>query len=377
MKTSLKLSILGFMLAGVVTSAQAWNYTGSGPWASATYGNWTVFEDGWGSQNDQSQTLYANNAGNFACYVNYTGGGTKNYAHTQANVDLPISSSYFCTSSYNWSGPNNPWYTFFYDTWTANMQDELMIEEGWNVVGNPTWGTQIAANVNIGGKQIATVYQANNGANNVLIFSPNNSQTSGSEDIMAYFIWAQNRGLLHNSTLHQLSFGTEVTYTSGWQQFTVNSFSANWGSNGGSINNGTYKLIARNSGKAMDAYGWGTANGTQIDQWTYGGGNNQKWTVTSLGNNVYKIINVNSGKSLDINGWGTANGTKVQLWDYSGGSNQQFAFSATDSGYYRITPQNATGSCLDVNGASTSDGALIQLWNYGGGYNQQWAPQAP
>src|ERR1039457_4823696 len=82
-------------LLGIVTTAHAWNYTGSGPWASVTYGNWTVYEDGWGSQNDQSQTLYANNADNFACYVNYTGGGTKNYAHTQSNVDIPISSSYY------------------------------------------------------------------------------------------------------------------------------------------------------------------------------------------------------------------------------------------------------------------------------------------
>ena len=77
MKPTITFSILAALAAGFVTSAQAWNYTGKGPWASVTYGNWTVYEDGWGSQNDQSQTLYANNAGNFACYVNYTGGGTK------------------------------------------------------------------------------------------------------------------------------------------------------------------------------------------------------------------------------------------------------------------------------------------------------------
>jgi aryl-phospho-beta-D-glucosidase BglC (GH1 family) len=146
---------------------------------------------------------------------------------------------------------------------------------------------------------------------------------------------------------------------------------------GAPVANGTYRIVARHSGKALDAYGWGTANGTQIDQWTYGGGNNQRWTVTNLGNNVYTIINVNSGTSLDINGSGTANGTKVQLWTYGGGSNQKFTFTATDSGYFRITPQNATGSCLDVNGVSTADGALVQLYTYGGGNNQQWILQAP
>jgi len=146
---------------------------------------------------------------------------------------------------------------------------------------------------------------------------------------------------------------------------------------GGAVANGTYKLINRNSGKALDATGQGTTNGTQIEQWTYGGGNNQKWTLTSLSTGIYQVIGVQSGKSLDIAASGTANGTKVELWDYNGGNNQKFGFSATSSGYYRITPQNATGSCLDVNGASTADGALVQLWTYGGGNNQQWIPQAP
>jgi len=148
------------------------------------------------------------------------------------------------------------------------------------------------------------------------------------------------------------------------------------GSTGG-LANGTYKLIARHSGKALDASGNATTNGTQIIQWTYTAGNNQKWTVTSLGGGLYKIIGVQSGKSVDISNGGTANGTKVQLWDYLAGTNQKFAFNATSGGYYEISPSHATGSCLDVSGASTADGALVQLWQYLSGNNQQWSPQAP
>jgi len=146
---------------------------------------------------------------------------------------------------------------------------------------------------------------------------------------------------------------------------------------GGGVANGTYKLINRNSGKALDAYGAGTANGTQIIQWTYGGGANQKWTVTSLGSSLYKIIGVQSGRSIDISNWGTANGTKVQLWDYLGGTNQKFYFNATSGGYYEISPSHATGSCLDVSGGSTADGAIVQLWQWLNANNQQWSPQAP
>lgn len=162
------------------------------------------------------------------------------------------------------------------------------------------------------------------------------------------------------------------------QNFAVTvSGSGGGGGGGGTIANGTYKIVNRNSGQAMDANANGTANGTQILQWPYGGGNNQRWTVTSLGSGQYEILGVQSGKSLDIYGNGTANGTKVELWDYSGGNNQKFTITATSGGYYRITPANATGSCLEVSGSSTANGALVDLWSYGGGNSQQWIFQAP
>jgi hypothetical protein len=140
---------------------------------------------------------------------------------------------------------------------------------------------------------------------------------------------------------------------------------------------GAYKLLARHSGKAMEAGGYGTYNGTQIQQWSYVGGANQQWMITDTGNGYCKVIGVQSGKSLDIDysSGGTANGTKVQLWDYWNGASQQFRFIPTDSGYYRISPNCATSSCLDVSGISTNNGALVHLWAYSGGRNQQWLVQ--
>jgi hypothetical protein len=143
------------------------------------------------------------------------------------------------------------------------------------------------------------------------------------------------------------------------------------------IANGTYKLVARHSGKAMEAASWGTANGTQIQQWAYNGGNNQRWILTDRGNKQYSIIGVQSGKAIDIDGWKTADGTKVQLWDYSGGNNQRFTFTQTSAGYYRITPVHASASCLDVAGYSSADGAVVHLWTFGGGQNQEWSVQNP
>jgi hypothetical protein len=107
---------------------------------------------------------------------------------------------------------------------------------------------------------------------------------------------------------------------------------------GGIIANGTYRIVARHSGKALDVSGGGTADGSNVIQWTYGGGTNQRWTVTHLGNNQYSIIGVQSGKALEVSNWGTANGSNVQIWTNGGGTNQKWTISATSGGYYRLTP---------------------------------------
>ena len=148
-------------------------------------------------------------------------------------------------------------------------------------------------------------------------------------------------------------------------------------SSGQAIANGTYKIVNRGSGKALDGYNNGTGDGTNVDQWTYGGGNNQRWYVTYLGNNQYMITNVNANKVLDVAGNGAANGTNVDLWSSNNGNNQKWILTATSGGYYRLSPANASGLALDVNGASTADGANVQIWTYGGGNNQQWAFQTP
>jgi licheninase len=148
-------------------------------------------------------------------------------------------------------------------------------------------------------------------------------------------------------------------------------------SGGQTIANGTYRIIARHSGKALDVAGNGTADGTNVHQWTYGGGNNQRWNVTHLGSGQYQIQSVSAGKALDAAAAGTANGTNVHIWTYGGGNNQRWTIASLGSGYYRVSPVHAPALALDVSGPSTADGANVHLWTYGGGTNQQWQFLAP
>jgi endoglucanase len=151
----------------------------------------------------------------------------------------------------------------------------------------------------------------------------------------------------------------------------------NGGGGGGVIANGTYRIIARHSGKALDVAAAGTADGSNVHQWSYHGGNNQRWTLTHLGSNVYRITGVGSGKALEVASTSTANGTNVDIRSYTGATNQRWTISATSGGYYRLTPVSGSGSALDVSGVSTADGANVHQWSWTGGNNQQWAFQAP
>jgi hypothetical protein len=141
------------------------------------------------------------------------------------------------------------------------------------------------------------------------------------------------------------------------------------------VTNGTYRIVARHSGKVINASA--STNKTQITQWTYNSGSNQKWTVTDTGSGNYKIVGVQSGRALDIASSGTANGTKVQLYDSWNTSGQLFKFASAGGAYSRIVPNCAPNSCLDVSGNSTADGGIVQLYQWNGGNNQQWVFQAP
>ncbi len=144
---------------------------------------------------------------------------------------------------------------------------------------------------------------------------------------------------------------------------------------GGIVSGATYYITARHSGKALDVANVSTADGANVHQWSYVGGNNQKWVVTSLGSGYYSIINVNSGKSLDVTGGpgATGDGVNIQQWSYVGGTNQQWQIIDVGGGYYRIMARHS-GKCVDVDGGSgaTGDGVNVHQWSYAGGTNQQW-----
>jgi rhamnogalacturonyl hydrolase YesR len=137
---------------------------------------------------------------------------------------------------------------------------------------------------------------------------------------------------------------------------------------------GTFRIIARHNGLALDAVGGGTENNTALNVWGYNGGSNQRWTLVSLGNGIYRLTGAGSGRSLNVSGNSGENGANVILYDYQGSGNSKIYFSSPAPGYYTMYFVNS-GKAVDV--AGSTQGSRIVQWTPNGGNNQQWQFLAP
>jgi len=171
--------------------------------------------------------------------------------------------------------------------------------------------------------------------------------------------------LVSNSTLHQVSFGVEITYTNGWQEFTCNSFSVSFGQNGGG-NSGNVSIQNKATGLYVDGMGR-SSNGSNAGQWSGSGSSNQKWTMETSGSNV-KFKNVATGLYLDGMGR-SSNGSLAGQWGNSGSSNQQW--TTETYGNYKRIKNVATGLYLDGMYWS-SNGSDLGQWGGSGSDAQQW-----
>lgn len=156
---------------------------------------------------------------------------------------------------------------------------------------------------------------------------------------------------------------------------TNNNNNNNNNNNSGSFRAGQkYTIKSVNSGKALDVSGRSMNNGGNVIQYSYGGGNNQKWYLEKQSNGYYVIKSVNSNKVLDV-AWGSKdNGANVQQCDYYGNACQQWELRKVGNSYAIISRNS--GKALDVSGRSKADGANVLQWDYSGAANQLWTIEA-
>ncbi len=152
------------------------------------------------------------------------------------------------------------------------------------------------------------------------------------------------------------------------------------GGNNTLINGAVYKITSKLSGKCVDVQDLSKINGGNVQQYGYGGGNNQKWKAESLAGGYWKFTSMDSGKCLEVGNYSNDNGNvfingvaqgNVRQWDYVGNDYQQWKIEPSDAGSFKFTNKGSL-KVMDVSGISLENGANIYQYTWINADNQKW-----
>lgn len=149
---------------------------------------------------------------------------------------------------------------------------------------------------------------------------------------------------------------------------------------------GERKLLFILSGMALDRKDGGTANGTELQQWSAGSGNAaQQWTIEEDGGSVTVggsplptyTLSAPSAPSqvLDVRLGTISNGTPLQMYEANGTDSQRWAFvpqEAVPDGTWVIHTALSDQLVVDVSGNSQANGANVQVYSDNGTNAQAW-----
>lgn len=123
---------------------------------------------------------------------------------------------------------------------------------------------------------------------------------------------------------------------------------------------GTYKIVARHSGQALEANG--TTSQSTLKQTPYEGRTSQQWILTSLGGGQYSIKGVESNLHAQVTGSSQSNDAEVRLYPWVNQANFKVTLAATDQGYHRINFVHSGKSLSVFRGTQTLQDSA---YNYG------------
>lgn len=205
--------------------------------------------------------------------------------------------------------------------------------------------------IDAGARRIGSTSEGSGGLQNVVYQNPDGTHVAyvvnASSGSRTFSITDEGRSLTHT-----LPGRSVATYTWDPRSTTtpIDPDPAAW-----------YQVASSASGKCLDAAGWGTTDGTALQQWACGDAAqaNQRWRFTPTTGGYYQVTNQHAGKVWDVDGGpgAVANGAAVHLWSYVGGTNQQWRPTATGGGL-TFTARHS-GSCLTLGSATGTDGTRL------------------
>ena len=143
------------------------------------------------------------------------------------------------------------------------------------------------------------------------------------------------------------------------------------------VEGATYRIQNVNSGLYLQVAGAAAKNSANVQQWGSDGTSvHDIWKLCSAGEGYYYLVSaVGDGGTyvLDVAGKKTANGTNLDIYTYNGGDNQKFLLTKNADGSYQIRTRISDGnSVVEVENASKASGANVQQWESNGASSQNW-----
>ena len=144
----------------------------------------------------------------------------------------------------------------------------------------------------------------------------------------------------------------------------------------GKIPDGTYKLINRKNGRAIDVENHSKDAGGKVHLWTYGGAPNQQWNVTALDGGFCLLTGVESEKALEVPDGSHEEGMALRQWDVNKSNAQRWKIEKTDGPWFKLTAE-CSGKALTGAGNMEADGGTLVQAAYTGAEEQQWKFEVP
>lgn len=131
---------------------------------------------------------------------------------------------------------------------------------------------------------------------------------------------------------------------------------------GKTLKNGFYTIrYSKRNKKVLDIENASRNNGANVQLYYANGTDAQKYYIKYLNNGFYKIINVNSGKAIGVEDIDAKKRTNVIQSKWKSNANQQWIIKKTKDGYYTIISR-CNDLYLDVAGGKTKNGTNIQVY---------------
>ncbi len=136
------------------------------------------------------------------------------------------------------------------------------------------------------------------------------------------------------------------------------------------------------SGKYLDVYNGIASNGTNVQQFDFNGGDNQKWFVSYVGDGLYQFgsmvgSTISDGNrylnyALDMNGAVDGNGVNLQIWQPNTSSAQRFALEPTANRSFIIRSAINFNRAITIQNQSCSNEGNAFIWQYNASHNDEW-----